>query len=188
MTRALVLTLFALSLIGCPKKDSSGPQKSTTTNDPGGDVGVTFSVTSTDFAAGATIPTPFTCDGENVSPSLAWTNTGGDTKSYALVVDDPDAPSGTFTHWILFDVPGATTSLARGSSGVGTAATNDFGDAKYGGPCPPKGNGAHHYYFRLYALDVEKLGPSLGASRADVEGAMKGHVMAKGELMGTFGH
>jgi Raf kinase inhibitor-like YbhB/YbcL family protein len=190
MKRALVVVVFALvalSLAGCPKNDSGGP-KGSTSGDPGVDVGVTFQVTSTDFAAGSTIPTTFTCDGENASPPISWTNTGGDTKGYALIVDDPDAPSGTFTHWVLFDLPPSPTSLAKGSSDVGVAGANDFGDAKYGGPCPPKGKGTHRYFFRVYALDVAKLGPSQGASRADVEAAMKGHVLAKGELMGTFGH
>jgi Raf kinase inhibitor-like YbhB/YbcL family protein len=199
MPRVFVVTLFvpfalasvlafASSLVGCPKNDSGGAPKPSTSSDPGGDVGVTFQVTSADFTAGATIPTQLTCDGANVSPTLAWTDTGATTKGYALIVDDPDAPSGTFTHWVLFDVPQGTTSLAQSSSGVGIAGDNDFGDAKYGGPCPPKGKGAHHYFFRVFALDVAKLGPSQGASRADVEAAMKGHVLAKGELMGTFGH
>lgn len=148
---------------------------------------MTFQVTSTDFTAGSTIPTKLTCDGDDASPALAWTNTAGNTKSCALIVDDPDAPSGTFTHWILFDIPKDSTSLAQGASNVGVAGKNDFGNAKYNGPCPPKGKGAHHYYFRMYALDVDKLGPAQGASRADVESAMKGHVLAKGELMGMFG-
>jgi Raf kinase inhibitor-like YbhB/YbcL family protein len=143
-------------------------------------------VTSEGFAPGATIPKQFTCDGADTSPPLAWTGAQGNAKSYALISDDPDAPSGTFTHWVLFDIPGGATQLAPASSGVGIAGKNDFGKAAYGGPCPPSGK-PHHYYFRVFALDVERLGPGAGASRADVERSMAGHAVASGYVMGTYG-
>ena len=149
---------------------------------------MSLTITSTAFTANGAIPSLYTCEGKDISPPLTWSGAPPGAKSFALIVDDPDAPSGTFTHWVLFDVPKDAWSLAQGASGIGTAGKNDFGDAKYGGPCPPKGKGVHRYFFRVYALDVDKLGPSEGATRGDVESAMKGHVLAKGELMGTFGH
>jgi len=101
-------------------------------------------------------------------------------------VEDPDAPGGTFTHWLLVDVPAGTASLAQASNGVGVAGKNDFGKTGYGGPCPPAGP-AHHYLFHLLALDVASSGLAAGASRGDVDRALAGHVLAKGDLVGTYG-
>ena len=101
-------------------------------------------------------------------------------------MDDPDAPKGTFTHWVLFDIPAATRSLPHGASTIGVSGRNDFDKNGYGPACPPKGHGVHHYHFKLYALDVEKLGPKEGADRKQVEAAITRHMVGQGELIGTY--
>jgi len=145
-----------------------------------------FQLTSPAFENEATIPAKYTCQGEDVSPELSWGEPPAHTRSFTLIVDDPDAPGRTFTHWVLADIPGTARGLAEGASDVGVAAVNDFGSAGYGGPCPPPGHGKHRYFFKLYALDRESLGLSKGASRADVERAMDGHVLSQIQLMGTY--
>lgn len=146
------------------------------------------------FEPGEAIPGTFTCEGENVSPPLAWSGAPETTKTFALIVDDPDAPGRTFVHWVCYNIPIDTTQLARGadlSQHVTDAAwgpeegSNDFGDIGYGGPCPPRGDDPHRYFFRLYALDVT-LDLAPGATRQQVMDAMEGHVVASAELMGTF--
>lgn len=147
-----------------------------------------FKLTSPAFADGASIPRRHTCDGENRSPHLTWRDAPPGTRSFALIVDDPDAPSGTFTHWVLFDVPAGTTELpdAPPLGTVGRSGRNDFGKKGYGGPCPPKGHGPHRYFFKLSALDVETLGVSDGATPAAVEKAMQGHVLTTAQLVGRY--
>ena len=142
-------------------------------------------LTSTAFAPGGKIPAQYTCEGRDVSPALAWTGVPESAKSLALIVDDPDAPSGTFHHWGAYDIPASTRSIARGQA-VGPQATNDAGTSGYMGPCPPKGHGPHHYHFKLYALDVETLGLPTGAKIPDVEQAAKQHQIARGELVATY--
>lgn len=111
------------------------------------------------FNEGATIPTLHTCDGADISPSIEWSGEPKETKSFALIVDDPDAPAGTWTHWLLYDIPASTHALPQGykPGQVGVSGTNDFGRPGYGGPCPPKGNGPHRYFFRPLA---SRLGPN----------------------------
>jgi Raf kinase inhibitor-like YbhB/YbcL family protein len=147
-----------------------------------------FRLTSPAFADGAFIPARYTCDGENLSPPLEWEDPPAGTRSFALIVDDPDAPVGTFTHWVLFDVPGSARSLAEAppQKTVGLSGRNDFGRSGYGGPCPPRGHGAHRYFFRLSALDVDSLKLAAGARRSEVEGAIKGHVLGVAQLMGRY--
>lgn len=174
---------MSLGAASCPKS-GSGSSGAPLGVDTSGKASLTL--TSVDFAAGGAIPKAFTCEGDGKSPSISWSGAPLATKSFALIVDDPDAPSGTFTHWVLFDVPSSTTSLAQGASGVGVAGRNDFEADGYGGPCPPPGK-PHRYFFRLYALDLASLGPKAGAARSDVEAAMKDHVVASGELFGTYG-
>lgn len=147
-------------------------------------------IQSSAFAAGAAIPAQYTCAGANISPPLAWSGVPAKAKSLALIVHDPDAPSGDYTHWLLYGIPPSTSQLAGNVAkeleiaGVGRQGTNDFRKVGYGGPCPPPGK-PHRYFFHLYALDVEaELAP--GAGRAAVEDAIRGHVVAEGELMGTF--
>jgi Raf kinase inhibitor-like YbhB/YbcL family protein len=144
-----------------------------------------LSLTSDAFRSGQPIPTQFTCDGANQSPALSWGDPPAGTKSFALVIDDPDAPSGTFRHWGVFDIPATARTIGRGQH-IGTEVTNDFGKLGYGGPCPPKGHGPHHYHFKLFALDVDKLDVGAGAKVVDVENAARKHAIAQGELIGTY--
>ena len=147
-------------------------------------------LTSSAFANGATIPTTYTCAGANVSPPLEWTDVPASAVTLALIVEDPDAPSGTFVHWVVYDLPvdagtragkiGENETPSNARQGV-----NGFSDSKYGGPCPPPGS-PHHYHFKLYALDT-KLGLPPGASADQVEGAMRAHILASAELIGIFG-
>jgi Raf kinase inhibitor-like YbhB/YbcL family protein len=149
-------------------------------------------LTTAAFPAGGTIPPKFTCDGPDNSPALSWTDPPAGTQSFALIVDDPDAPAGIWVHWVLYDLPAGTRKLPEA---VGKApelpdgsrqGRNDFGKVGYNGPCPPKGP-AHRYFFKLYALD-SKLDLKSGATKGDLERAMKNHVLAHTELIGKFGH
>jgi len=148
-------------------------------------------ITSAAFAQEGTIPTKHTCDGPDLSPALAWSQPPGGTKSLALICDDPDAPAGTWVHWVLYDLPPEMRDLPEGMpkdrelpSGARQGMT-DFKHVGYGGPCPPKGP-AHRYYFKLYALDARLALPA-GATKSQVEKAMQGHILARGELMGKYG-
>jgi Raf kinase inhibitor-like YbhB/YbcL family protein len=149
-----------------------------------------FSLTSTAFAAGTTIPIDNSCAGANNSPPLAWSGAPSGTKSFVLVLSDPDAPRGTFLHWVAFDIPGAATSLAGGVPhvdqipGGGEQGMNGAAKIGYTGPCPPPGK-VHHYHFTLYALNSTINLPK-GASLTAVKSAMEAHVIGKTELVGTF--
>lgn len=147
--------------------------------------GIALKVSSTAFSDGQTIPRQYTCEGQDISPPLEWSSTPRGAKSFAIVCDDPDAPSSTFTHWVLYDLTPETTELAEGSSGGGTEGMNSFGKAGYGGPCPPPGHGPHRYMFKVYALDIESVGRA-GLSKSDLTAAMTGHVLAEGQLMGRY--
>jgi Raf kinase inhibitor-like YbhB/YbcL family protein len=144
-----------------------------------------LNLTSDAFANGQSIPTQYTCDGADQTPALAWGEPPSGTKSFALVIDDPDAPSGTFRHWGVFDIPASARSIGGGEK-VGTEVSNDFGKPGYGGPCPPKGHGPHHYHFKLFALDVGRLDVSPNAKVVDIEKATTKHAIAQGELIGTY--
>jgi Raf kinase inhibitor-like YbhB/YbcL family protein len=152
---------------------------------------MSLQISSTAFSAGETIPKKFTCDGPDVSPQLKWNDLPANTQSIELIMDDPDAPGGTWVHWVLYDLPANTRDLPEGVakqeqlfSGA-RQGRNDFGRVGYGGPCPPPGK-PHRYFFKLYALDT-KLNLKAGATKADVERAMKGHVLAQTELIGKYG-
>jgi Raf kinase inhibitor-like YbhB/YbcL family protein len=142
-------------------------------------------LTSGAFEEGQPIPQQFGCDGADQSPPLAWGEPPQGTKSFALVVDDPDAPGGTFRHWGAYDIPATARSIPAGEA-VGTQAANDFGKSGYGGPCPPEGHGVHHYHFKLFALDVEKLDLPANAKVADVERAADAHAIGRAEIIGTY--
>jgi Raf kinase inhibitor-like YbhB/YbcL family protein len=144
-----------------------------------------LSLTSDAFANGQRIPSRFTCDGVGERPTLHWTDPPPGVRSFALVVDDPDAPSGTFRHWGVYDIPATARSIGAGQA-IGTEVSNDFGKPGYGGPCPPTGHGAHHYYFKLLALDIEKLGLPANAKVKDLEDAARAHAIAQGELVATY--
>jgi Raf kinase inhibitor-like YbhB/YbcL family protein len=144
-------------------------------------------LTSPNITHEMTIPPQFTCDGENKSPELAWDDAPTDAKSFALIVDDPDAPHGTWVHWVVFNIPAGVTKLPEGTTDfpkLGTQGSTSFnGKNAYGGPCPP--TGTHRYFFKLYALDTV-LNLSTGASKSDLEAAMNGHVLAEATLMGRY--
>jgi len=142
-------------------------------------------LTSEAFQNGQPIPVEYSCDGGDRSPALHWGEPPAGTRSFALVIDDPDAPSGTFRHWGVFDIPASARSVGGGQR-VGTEVSNDFGRSGYGGPCPPKGHGPHHYHFKLFALDTDKLGLSANSKVVDVENAARQHAIAEGELVGTY--
>ena len=148
-----------------------------------------ITVTSSAFTEGDMIPRQYTCDGEDISPPLAWTGVPEGTKSLALICDDPDAPMGTWVHWVLFNIPPTTKELSPKvpskeilENGA-RHGTNDFRRLDYGGPCPP--GGTHRYYFKLYALDTE-ISSAAGITKAQLLKAMEGHVLAEGQLMGRY--
>ncbi len=152
---------------------------------------MSFQISSTAFSAGEVIAKKFTCDGPDVSPALSWKDTPAAAQSFAIIMDDPDAPVGTWVHWVLYNLPANTKELPEGVEKKEQLATgalqgrNDFRRIGYGGPCPPPGK-PHRYYFKLYALD-SKLDLKSGATKAEVERAMKGHILAQAELMGRYG-
>ncbi len=142
-----------------------------------------MNVTSAAFQEGANIPSKFSCDGANSSPPLQISDVPSEAKSLVLIVDDPDAPSGLFTHWIVWNISPQTSTIAEGSVPKGAQGTNDFGKSGYAGPCPP--SGTHRYYFKIFALDRE-LDLPFRARRGQLDAAIKGHVIAQGELMGRY--
>jgi Raf kinase inhibitor-like YbhB/YbcL family protein len=148
--------------------------------------GSSISLTSSAFQAAGDIPAKFTCNGANESPELKISGVPSEAKSLVLIVDDPDAPGGLFTHWIVWNIDPKTTDIAGNRTPPGgVQGTNDFGKRNYGGPCPP--SGTHRYFFRLFALDT-KLDLRPGARRAELDAAMRGHTLAQGELMARYAH
>jgi hypothetical protein len=177
-----VLTVLVLCFSLLPPGICFAPEK-------GG--GVSLQITSSAFSAGETIPKKFTCDGPDVSPKLIWSDSPARTQSFALIMDDPDAPVGTWVHWVLYDLPADTKELSESVAkqeqlpNGARQGRNDFGKIGYGGPCPPPGK-PHRYFFKLYALDA-KLNLKSGATKAEVERAMKGHILTQAELIGRYG-
>ncbi len=137
-----------------------------------------------DFENNGNIPTKFTCDGENISPPLEISEIPAEAKTLAIISDDPDAPAGTWVHWVVWNIPveGDIKTIAEGES-PGTEGKTDFGSIGYGGPCPP--SGTHRYFFKVYALDTE-LDLTKGATKAELEKAMEGHIIDKAELIGLY--
>src|SRR2546430_9740828 len=140
-------------------------------------------ITSSAFQQGGSIPSKFTCDSTDTSPPLQIEEIPSSAKSLALIVDDPDAPSGLFTHWIVWNISPQTNGIAEGTAPNGVQGTSDFGKSGYGGPCPP--SGTHRYYFKIFALDRELNLPS-ATKRNQLDAAIKGHVVARAELMGRY--
>lgn len=143
-----------------------------------------FTISSPAFADGADIPVRHTCDGDDLSPRLTWSGTPAGARSLALVMDDPDAPRGTFTHWVLYDIATELTELGEGST-QGTAGRNSFGRSGYGGPCPPPGDSPHRYRFTLLALDVPTLSLK-NATREELDQKIETHVLATARLVGRY--
>jgi Raf kinase inhibitor-like YbhB/YbcL family protein len=147
-----------------------------------------FQLFSPGFAESGWIPELHTCQGADISPSLEWSGEPGETRSFALILEDPDAPGGTWTHWLLWDIPAKVHNLAQGlkPGTLGVSGRNDFQKLGYGGPCPPKGHGAHRYFFKLSALNVPTLGLKEGSTKKELEQAAKDHVVAQTQYMGRF--
>jgi len=172
--------LFAAS--GCGQGPSATPAAPGGTSQP-------LELTSAAFGSGEAIPARYTCDGEDISPPLAWGDSPPGTGSFALIMDDPDAPAGTWVHWVLYNLPAEGRSLSEAvpSDGDlpdgGRHGQNNWRRLGYGGPCPP--SGTHRYFFKLYALDVT-LDLDAGATQKELSQAMEGHILAEGQLMGTY--
>lgn len=147
-------------------------------------------VSSAAFQAGQAIPAKYTCDGADLSPPLMWSGAPPNTRSWVLICEDPDAPQGPFTHWLIYGLPASVTELAEGASTSGSVSRsarqglNDFNRVGYGGPCPPPGK-AHRYFFKLYALDTE-LSVKSRATKKELLKAIDKHVLGEGSLMGTY--
>lgn len=142
-----------------------------------------FAVKSSAFENNSPIPARFTCDGENLSPPLQISNSPAGVKSFTLIADDPDAPGGTWDHWIVFDISPETRVIREGQEPAGVSGRNSWGREGYGGPCPP--SGIHRYFFKLYALD-EELDLEPLSLKEEVERAMKGHILEQAELVGLY--
>jgi Raf kinase inhibitor-like YbhB/YbcL family protein len=143
-----------------------------------------FTLTSSAFTRGEEIPRRHTCDGEDVSPELSWSDPPAGTVSLALIVDDPDAPVGTFTHWLAWDIDRQAGGLGEGAAAP-AEGRNDFGTSGWSGPCPPPGHGPHRYVFQLHALDA-RLDAGFHATRRELDQALAGHVLETAELVGTY--
>jgi Raf kinase inhibitor-like YbhB/YbcL family protein len=164
---------------------------STSASTPTPEANMSLDLKSDAFVNGQSIPAKYSCVGRNISPALTWSDPPAGTQSFALIVDDPDAPAGTWVHWVLFNIPADRRSLAEDLPVTGKNVDpgaiyfgrNSSGNTRYDGPCPP--SGTHRYFFKLYALDAPvNLLP--GATKEELLDAMKGHILAQGELMGTF--
>jgi Raf kinase inhibitor-like YbhB/YbcL family protein len=178
-----ILTMFlSAALYACKPTDDSDQMQGNKIMD--------ISLTSNAFQDNQSIPRKYTCDAENISPSLTWSGAPAATRQFVLIVDDPDAPRGTWVHWVIYEIPGDVTALLEGVAkdqyieGVGKQGVNDFGKIGYDGPCPPPGR-AHRYFFKLYALDSE-IDLAEGASKAEVEKAIQGHILSMGQLKGSY--
>jgi Raf kinase inhibitor-like YbhB/YbcL family protein len=178
--RVLFITaLFAVSLFA-QQPSSSKPSSHMST----------FTLASPAFRSGAAIPDRYTCRGSDDSPALVWTGLPAEAASFAIIMDDPDAPAGTWVHWVIWNIPATSHLLQANVTRGGTLADgamqgkNGFGKVGYNGPCPPPGK-THRYFFRLYALD-SKLTLQPGATRKELDDAMKGHILGKAEHMGTY--
>ncbi|HKI55379.1 MAG TPA: YbhB/YbcL family Raf kinase inhibitor-like protein [Anaerolineales bacterium] len=188
MKRLTLYLLIAIILLSACSPSKPTPEQ--TTNDPlGMEDAMPIEITSSAFTHEAAIPAKYTCRGENISPALSWGEPPAGTQSFAIIMDDPDAPNGTWVHWVLFNIPVSARSLPEAFPSDTTlpdgslSGNSSFGSPGYGGPCPP--SGTHRYFFKLYALD-EMLAISAGATKGELEKAMVGHILAQGELMGTF--
>ena len=186
--RSLIIgcAFLMLMFLSCAKRQPIAQPPAT--NTPKEDK-MEIKLTSTAFQEGQPIPRTYTCDGVNVSPPLEWSGVPKTAKTLSVICDDPDAPAGTWVHWVLYNLPAnnigivesmpATEKLLAG----GFQGANDFGKIGYGGPCPP--SGTHHYFFKIYALDGE-LPLQAGATKAELLRAMEGHILLQGQLMGTY--
>ncbi len=178
-----VCCILLLQVMSCSNPASGSTQR----NEPAQS---SFRIESRAFKQGATIPARYSCQGENISPPLAWANPPSGARSFALIVEDPDAPAGIWTHWVVYNLPAQARAMDENTPKLGELpngglqGTSSFGSVGYGGPCPPPGR-AHRYFFRLYALDTV-LELKAGATKAGVLAALKGHILGEAQLMGRF--
>jgi len=179
------LLLVCLIIISCQSKKDLIPLNKETKQD----TVMEIKIKSSAFEQGGMIPKKYTCDGEDVSPPLTWSNVPANSKCFALINDDPDAPAGTWVHWVIYNIPGDSKELPeavppkKNLENGAVQGTNDFGKFGYGGPCPP--GGTHRYYLKLYALDTT-LSLQGDVTRGRLLEAMKGHILAEGQLMGKY--
>ncbi|HYU54507.1 MAG TPA: YbhB/YbcL family Raf kinase inhibitor-like protein [Gemmatimonadaceae bacterium] len=198
MTTSKAFTLLILVAVGCKREasttsDTSSTSPATAAITDTGSNAMALKITSSAFQPNGSIPSQYTCEGKDISPPLTWSAAAGNAKSFALIVDDPDAPDPAkpqrvYVHWVVHNLPASSTGLPENASKTGlpkgaVQGKNDWGKAEYGGPCPPIGR--HRYFFKLYALDTALTGLS-SPTKADLERAMKGHVVDSGELIGTY--
>ncbi|NWF59010.1 MAG: YbhB/YbcL family Raf kinase inhibitor-like protein [Fischerella sp.] len=184
-----LFAFVALSVVSCGSSDNSNTLVTPTKSDRSQREVQKMNLESIAFEANGLVPAKYTCDGADISPPLNWNEPPSGTESFALIVDDPDAPRRTFVHWVLYDLPATVRQLPEKIAAVknlpdgGVQGKNDFGNFGYGGPCPP--SGTHRYFFKLYALD-KKLGLQPGATKNQLEAAMDGHILAEAELIGRY--
>lgn len=189
MKRTTVYILLAVIVLSACAPSAPATTEQPITDPLEVEATMAIELTSSAFAQGQPIPERYSCKGEDISPALAWGEPPAGTQSFALIMDDPDAPVGTWVHWVLFNIPASARSLPEAFPSDATlpdgsmSGNSSFGGPGYGGPCPP--SGTHRYFFKLYALD-EMLAINAGASKGELEKAMVGHILAHGELMGTF--
>jgi len=176
----MLLTMIAVAAVSCTPGEPELPDEGE----------MTLSLSSLVFQEGENIPIKYTCDGQDISPPFTWSEPPPETQSFAFIMDDPDAPGGVFTHWLLFNLPSDSRELPEAvppdnelASGA-LQGKNSYGEIGYGGPCPPPG-AAHHYRFTIYALD-QSLDLMAGASRKQVIDAITGHILARGQLIGMY--
>ena len=197
MRRSLVYCLLFLMIVACTPAGTATPENITTSpatapsEAPSTEATMSLDLTSDAFLNGQSIPAKYACTGRNISPALAWTDPPDGTQSLALIMDDPDAPIGTWVHWVLYNIPAGTRSLAEDLPATGKnvepnaiyVGKNSSGKIGYDGPCPP--SGTHRYFFKLYALDTS-INLLSGATKEQVLKEMDGHILAHGELVGTY--
>lgn len=179
--------IFAVFFFSCQNKNTEVSNKVIKVNKEEGKT--EMKIISTSFKEGELIPSKYTCDGENISPQLSWTGAPENTKSFALISDDPDAPAGDWIHWVVYNIPASVNELMEKFTRDTTLkngtlqGTTDFGRVGYDGPCPP--GGTHRYYFKLYALDI-LLEKNAGLTKEELLKAMEGHIIANAQLMGKY--
>jgi Raf kinase inhibitor-like YbhB/YbcL family protein len=192
--KKFLFCLLAISLAACAPKQATPTQvfPSSEAQSTKAVAISSFEISSPAFTNGGAIPSKFSCTGENISPALTWTEPPAGTQSFVLIMDDPDAPTETWVHWVIFDMPVSTRNLTEGMptnpqlSDGSLQGYTSAGSTGYNGPCPP--SGTHRYFFKLYALDTVLSLPDIATGKAEAVAAMEGHILAKAELMGTFSH
>ena len=192
--RVILLLLIIMFFSGCVSHENTLIEKETPIEDETIEEEIimeTLSIYSNVFEDGATLSSAYTCDGDDISPAISWEEVPAGTQSMALIMDDPDAPGRTFVHWVIYNIPARSGGLPSGVAKNNTLddgslqGKNNFGKIGYGGPCPPSGK-PHRYVFKVYALNTE-LDLKSGATKSQLEAAMKGHILAQGEMVGTYG-